>query len=90
MSKTIGIHSGNKKLGTHISTFSRSYDTSCPNSCEHIDNGCYAERIERLFPSAKKSGTTSKKPKLPTKPPSKKWNPISLAFKNASPASARK
>lgn len=55
MNKTIGVHTGNDKLGKHISTFSRSYDESCPNECEHLDNGCYAERIERLFPSAKKS-----------------------------------
>lgn len=52
---TIGIHNGNAKLGKSISTFSRSYDSSCPSTCEHLANGCYAERIERLFPSAKKS-----------------------------------
>lgn len=55
MNKLIGIHNGNAKLGKHISTFSRSYDITCPNSCEYLDNNCYAQRIEYRFPSAKKS-----------------------------------
>lgn len=55
MNKLIGIHKGNDKLGKYISTFSRSYDITCPNSCEHLDNSCYAGKIERRFPSAKLS-----------------------------------
>lgn len=55
MNKIIGNHLGNNKLGKNISTFSRSYDNTCPNSCEHLDNGCYAQRIEWRFSSAKKS-----------------------------------
>lgn len=55
MNNNIGSHQGNDKLGKNISTFSRSYDITCPNSCEHLDNGCYANKIERRFPSAKLS-----------------------------------
>lgn len=55
MSNTIGNHDGNGKLGKKISTFSRSYDLSCPSTCEHLENGCYADRIERRFSSAKKA-----------------------------------
>lgn len=49
-------HSGNKKLGKKISVYSRAVDDSCPNNCEFLDNACYAEKIEKRFPLARKAG----------------------------------
>lgn len=51
----LSIGKGNKKLGDNILTLSRSVNLSCPNSCVHYDNNCYAEKIERLYPSVKKA-----------------------------------
>ena len=48
-------HSGNIKLGKKISVFSRPVGDTCSNSCIHLDNGCYAERIEYRFPNARKA-----------------------------------
>lgn len=48
-------HKGNEKLGDKVSVFSRPVDETCPNSCEFLDNGCYAEKIEKRFPNATKA-----------------------------------
>lgn len=49
-------HHGNIKLGKRVSVLSRPVLDSCPVSCSWLDNGCYAERIERRFPNARKAG----------------------------------
>lgn len=48
-------HNGNEKLGNKISVFSRPVGDTCPDSCEFLDNGCYAERIEYRFPNTRKA-----------------------------------
>lgn len=48
-------HKGNKKLGDKISVFSRPVDDTCPDSCEFLDNGCYAQRTERVYTNTRKA-----------------------------------
>lgn len=55
MENSIGVHGGNSKLGKNISTFSRSVGPTCPDSCPHLDGICYAERIERIYKTARES-----------------------------------
>lgn len=49
-------YTGNKKLGK-VATLSRLAGTSCPDSCTFLNNGCYAQKIQRIYPSAKKAWT---------------------------------
>lgn len=46
-------HKGNAKLGKNVSVFSRPVGDTCPDSCEFLDNSCYAERIERIYPNTR-------------------------------------
>jgi hypothetical protein len=48
-------HKGNKKLGDKISVYSRPVGDTCPNTCEFLDNGCYAERTERIYTNTRKA-----------------------------------
>lgn len=54
---TISVsHEGNTKLGPKISVFSRAVGDTCPTSCELLGNGCYAQRTERIYTTARRAG----------------------------------
>lgn len=50
---------GNDKLGNRCLVVSRPVGDTCPNSCEFLGNGCYAEFTEKRFPNARKSAQTN-------------------------------
>jgi hypothetical protein len=45
---------GNAKLGK-VATLSRAVGPSCPSNCGYLNNGCYAQKVERIYPSAKRA-----------------------------------
>ncbi len=47
---------GNEKLGTGCLVVSRPVDDTCPDSCQFLHNGCYAEATEKRFPNARTAG----------------------------------
>jgi hypothetical protein len=47
---------GNEKLGPKISVLSRAVGDSCPDSCQFLENSCYAEKTERRFKNARIAG----------------------------------
>ena len=56
MNNNLSINYGqNTKLGPNIAVFSRPTGMTCSNNCVHLDNNCYAERIEYRFPNAKRA-----------------------------------
>lgn len=56
MSSELSVsHKGNKKLGPKISVYSRPVGDTCPDTCEFLDNGCYAERTERIYPNTRQA-----------------------------------
>lgn len=50
---------GNAKLGTGCLAVSRPVGETCPNSCEFLGNGCYAEKTEKLYPNVRKASSTN-------------------------------
>jgi hypothetical protein len=46
---------GNAKLGANVVTLSRPVGDTCPSSCTFLGNGCYAERIEKMYPNVRAS-----------------------------------
>lgn len=47
---------GNEKLGENCIVVSRPVGDTCPNSCEFLGNGCYAQATEKRFPNARTAG----------------------------------
>jgi len=47
--------------GSKSINFSDSASENCSNRCKLKNNGCYAERIEKIYSAAKKSGISKKK-----------------------------
>jgi hypothetical protein len=45
------VGTGNEKLGRKVKTISREVGPTCPSSCPFLNNGCYAERIQRRRPN---------------------------------------
>lgn len=48
---TVGL---NRKLGKQVAVASRPVGDSCPSTCRFLNNGCYAERTERIYPVARR------------------------------------
>lgn len=48
-------HKGNGKLGKNISTLSRSVGEHCPDSCHFLNNGCYAQKVEKIYTNTRKA-----------------------------------
>ena len=48
---------GNAKLGTNCVTVNRPVGDTCPKSCEFLGNGCYAENLEKRYPSVRQSSS---------------------------------
>jgi hypothetical protein len=47
---------GNDKLGKGCIVVSRPVGDTCPNSCEFLGNGCYAEQTEKMYPGVRPAG----------------------------------
>ena len=47
---------GNEKLGTGCWVVSRAVGDTCPDTCEFLGNGCYAEGTERIFKQSRAVG----------------------------------
>lgn len=51
---------GNNKLGKEeCLVVSRPVGTTCPQECEYLNDGCYAEKTEVRFPSARRAAETN-------------------------------
>lgn len=51
---------GNNKLGKEkCIVVSRPVGTTCPPECEYLNDGCYAEKTEIRFPSARRAAETN-------------------------------
>lgn len=51
---------GNNKLGKEeCIVVSRPVGTTCPSECEYLNDGCYAEKTEVRFPSARRAAETN-------------------------------
>lgn len=44
---------GNRKLGPNTLVMSRPVGPTCPADCHFLNNGCYAQRTERIFPQTR-------------------------------------
>ena len=47
---------GNEKLGTGCWVTSRAVGDTCPDTCEFLHNGCYAEATENIFKASRAVG----------------------------------
>ena len=50
------IAKGNEKLGTGCFVVSRPVGDTCPSTCDFLNNGCYAEITERIYPGVRPAG----------------------------------
>ena len=60
MKSVLGTFSKGNETARSIN-FSESGGENCSGRCPHKGNSCYAERVEKLYPSAKKSGIAKRK-----------------------------
>ena len=47
---------GNAKLGTGCQVVSRAVGDTCPPDCHFLNNGCYAEKTEKIFKNSRNVG----------------------------------
>jgi hypothetical protein len=47
---------GNDKLGKNCLVVSRPVGDTCPPDCAFLDNGCYAENTEKIYPGVRPAG----------------------------------
>ena len=50
---------GNGKIGSDCFVVSRAVGDTCPSSCTFLNNGCYAQKTEKIFKNARKVGITN-------------------------------
>lgn len=50
------VSKGNDKLGKGCLVVSRPVGDSCPATCVYLDDGCYAEQLEKLYPAVRPAG----------------------------------
>jgi len=50
------VANGNDKLGKGCIVVSRPVGDTCPSDCEFLDNGCYAEQTEKMYPGVRPAG----------------------------------
>ena len=47
------VADGNEKLGKGCVVVSRPVGDTCPPDCDYLDNGCYAENSEKIYPGVR-------------------------------------
>ena len=47
------VADGNEKLGKGCVVVSRPVGDTCPSDCDYLDNGCYAEHSEKIYPGVR-------------------------------------
>ncbi len=47
------VADGNEKLGKGCVVVSRPVGDTCPSDCDYLDNGCYAENSEKIYPGVR-------------------------------------
>ena len=50
------VADGNDKLGKGCLVVSRPVGKTCPSDCDFLDNGCYAEQTEKMYPNVRPAG----------------------------------
>ena len=50
------VANGNDKLGKGCLVVSRPVGDTCPSDCAFLDNGCYAEQTEKMYPNVRPAG----------------------------------
>jgi len=50
------VANGNDKLGKGCLVVSRPVGDTCPPDCDFLDNGCYAEQTEKMYPNVRPAG----------------------------------
>ena len=50
------VADGNDKLGKGCLVVSRPVGDTCPPDCDFLDNGCYAEQTEKMYPNVRPAG----------------------------------
>jgi hypothetical protein len=47
------VADGNEKLGKGCVVVSRPVGDTCPSDCDYLDNGCYSENSEKIYPGVR-------------------------------------
>lgn len=50
------VANGNDKLGKGCLVVSRPVGNTCPSDCDYLNNGCYAEQTEKMYPGVRPAG----------------------------------
>jgi hypothetical protein len=50
------VADGNDKLGKGCLVVSRPVGDTCPSDCDYLNNGCYAEQSEKMYPGVRPAG----------------------------------
>jgi len=50
------VANGNDKLGKGCLVVSRPVGDTCPSDCDYLNNGCYAEQTEKMYPGVRPAG----------------------------------